>query len=252
MCHHQGMGRDPLPWCWVRGRTVREQCLAPLPARTSNGTPRPPKEKGHRAPSPGCPESLQGCRTTTRVTQPPPTAPTCSRSSSKCVSIPSGPGTEQTRRAFKKVLHLFTRQQWPPSSFCGTGTMLSPARLGTGTLPVPLLPRRTHQADAPDAGIDPRAHRGISGLLAEEEVEFVVVPLAAVGDELGTDEGWVCKGTGQCRQPGGTPSAPLLQSHRRGGMGRPARSLQRSSAGGSTLDGGKPLLAIHQPVPRRC
>lgn len=51
-----------------------------------------------------------------------------SRSSSKCVSIPSGPGTEQTSRAFRKVLHLFTRQQWPPSSFCNSETpVLSPA-----------------------------------------------------------------------------------------------------------------------------
>lgn len=102
--------------------------------------------------------------------------------------------------------------------------MLSPARLGTGTgtgtLPVPPLPHRTHQADAPDAGVDPRAHRGVSGLLAEEEVEFVIVPLAAVGDELGADEGRVCKGTGWRRQPGGTPSPlPILQSHRRGGVG---------------------------------
>lgn len=40
------------------------------------------------------------------------------RSSSKCVSMPSAPGTEQMSRAFRKVLHLLTRQQWPPSSFC--------------------------------------------------------------------------------------------------------------------------------------
>lgn len=41
-----------------------------------------------------------------------------SRSSSKCVSMPSAPGTEQMSLAFRKVLHLLTRQQWPPSSFC--------------------------------------------------------------------------------------------------------------------------------------
>lgn len=41
-----------------------------------------------------------------------------SLSSSKCVSMPSAPGTEQMRRAFRKVLHLLTRQQCPPSSFC--------------------------------------------------------------------------------------------------------------------------------------
>lgn len=74
-------------------------------------------------------------------TPPPPPAPACnpqttaptehsershsiisgslySRSSSKCVSMPSAPGTEQMSLAFRKVLHLFTRQQWPPSSFC--------------------------------------------------------------------------------------------------------------------------------------
>lgn len=64
----------------------------------------------------------------------------------------------------------------------------------------------THQADAPDAGIDPGAERGIRRLLPEEEVEFVIIPLAAVRDELGTDEGRVCKGTTQCCQPGNTHS----------------------------------------------
>lgn len=42
-----------------------------------------------------------------------------SLSSSKCVSMPSAPGTEQMSRAFRNVLHLLTRQQCPPSSFCG-------------------------------------------------------------------------------------------------------------------------------------
>lgn len=42
--------------------------------------------------------------------------------SSKCVSMPSAPGTEQMRRAFRNVLHLLTRQQCPPSSFCGAET----------------------------------------------------------------------------------------------------------------------------------
>lgn len=32
--------------------------------------------------------------------------------------MPSAPGTEQIRRAFRNVLHLLTRQQCPPSSFC--------------------------------------------------------------------------------------------------------------------------------------
>lgn len=36
----------------------------------------------------------------------------------KCVSIPWGPGTEQTSLALMKVLHLFTSTRWPPTSFC--------------------------------------------------------------------------------------------------------------------------------------
>lgn len=43
------------------------------------------------------------------------------RSWSKCVCRPSGPGTEHTRRAFWKVLHLLTRLRWPPISFCTEG-----------------------------------------------------------------------------------------------------------------------------------
>lgn len=44
--------------------------------------------------------------------------PPHSRSSSKWVSAPSGPGTAQTSRAFRKVVHLFTRLRCPPTSFC--------------------------------------------------------------------------------------------------------------------------------------
>lgn len=50
-----------------------------------------------------------------------------SRSSSKCVSMPSAPGTEQMSRAFRKVLHLFTKQQCPPSSFCLWHRRVSPS-----------------------------------------------------------------------------------------------------------------------------
>lgn len=39
------------------------------------------------------------------------------RSSSKYVSLPSAPGTEQIRRVFRNVVHLFTRLRWPPISF---------------------------------------------------------------------------------------------------------------------------------------
>lgn len=40
-----------------------------------------------------------------------------SRSSSKYVSLPSAPGTEQIRRVLRNVVHLFTRLRWPPMSF---------------------------------------------------------------------------------------------------------------------------------------
>lgn len=47
-------------------------------------------------------------------------APFCtaaSLSSSKRVSTPSSPITEQIRRAFRNVVQRFTRDFWPPSSF---------------------------------------------------------------------------------------------------------------------------------------
>lgn len=39
------------------------------------------------------------------------------RSSSKCVSMPLGPGTEHISRALRNVVHLLTRLLWPPKSF---------------------------------------------------------------------------------------------------------------------------------------
>lgn len=41
-------------------------------------------------------------------------------SSSKCVSMPFGPATEQMRRVFRKELHLFTSILCPPWSFLET------------------------------------------------------------------------------------------------------------------------------------
>lgn len=42
-------------------------------------------------------------------------------SSSKCVSMPLGPVTEQIKRVFRKELHLFTSILWPPWSFWQQG-----------------------------------------------------------------------------------------------------------------------------------
>lgn len=66
----------------------------------------------------------RGCQCCPDVPQPPvstlggPPPPPHSRSSSKWVSVPSGPGMAQTSRAFRKVVHLFTRLRCPPTSFC--------------------------------------------------------------------------------------------------------------------------------------
>lgn len=116
--------------------------------------------------------------------------------------MPSSPGTEHTSRAFRNVLHLLTRQQWPPSSFWGQGA-------GSGQLSLP-RPRQSrdagastgsgrawgpagaYQANAPDAGVHGGALRRLGRPLAEEEVELVVVALRTVRDELGVDEGRVC------------------------------------------------------------
>lgn len=46
----------------------------------------------------------------------------------------------------------------------------------------------TYEADAPDAGIYCGVLWSLCGALSEEEVEFVIVPLCAVRDELRVDK----------------------------------------------------------------
>lgn len=153
--------------------------------------------------------------------------------------MPSSPGTEQTSRAFRNVLHLLTRQQWPPSSFWGTraegGAHQSTAPPGQSRAegpdwPAGTAPRSAYQADAPDARVHGRALRRLRRPLAEEEVELVVVVLGAVGDELGVDEGRVCRWAGVSRaittpsphSPGSGPYHP--GRHRAGKAPTPPRS----------------------------
>lgn len=57
-----------------------------------------------------------------------------------------------------------------------------------------LLSLRTHQADASDAGLGHGTLAHLRRLLPEEEIQLVVVPLGAVGDEVHVDEGGVCGG----------------------------------------------------------
>lgn len=46
----------------------------------------------------------------------------CIPSSSKCVSMPPGPETEQTSLAFRKVLQRLIKLRFPPTSFWQTDT----------------------------------------------------------------------------------------------------------------------------------
>lgn len=62
----------------------------------------------------------------------------------------------------------------------------------------------TYQADPPDTGVDSGALRRLSRPLPEKEVEFVIIALSTVRDELGVDEGRVC------RRIGGSWAYPLL------------------------------------------
>lgn len=51
---------------------------------------------------------------------------------------------------------------------------------------------RTHQADASDTALGDGALAHLRQLLPEEEIQLVVVPLGAVGDEVHVDERGVC------------------------------------------------------------
>lgn len=57
-------------------------------------------------------------------------------SSSKCVSLPSLPGTEQTSRVFRNVVHLFTKLRCPPMSFYNTQTHTIQKKKKTVLLPL--------------------------------------------------------------------------------------------------------------------
>lgn len=150
-------------------------------------------------PAHSCPqEAPKGTLTPDPAAIPPARGPRLlvehSRSSSKWVSIPSSPGTEQMSRAFRNVLHLLTRQQWPPSSFWGWGQA---ARLDQLIHPKTGWSRSgerqqgltgTYEADAPDAGVHGGVLRSLGGALPEEEVELVVIALRTVRDELSVNE----------------------------------------------------------------
>ena len=126
--------------------------------------------------------------------------------------MPSSPGTEQTSLAFRNVLHLLTRQQWPPSSFWwgwagAESDQLAhpqdPAKAGLTSQDWAWAggsKGASYQADPPNAGVHGRALRRLYGPLTEEEVELVVVALGTVRDELGVDERRVCRRAGVSRQ----------------------------------------------------
>lgn len=112
--------------------------------------------------------------------------------------MPSSPGTEQTSRAFRNVLHLLTKQQWPPSSFWGWGQV---ARLDQLNCPEDELEQvwgwqpsltDTYEADAPDAGVHGGVLRSLCRALTEEEVQLIIIALCAVRDKLSVYERRVC------------------------------------------------------------
>lgn len=52
--------------------------------------------------------------------------------------------------------------------------------------------RRTHQADASDAGLGDGTLAHLRGRLPEEEIQLVVIPFRTVGDEVDMDESGIC------------------------------------------------------------
>lgn len=84
---------------------------------------------------------------------------------------------------------MFTRQQWPPSSFWGweqVARFRSARWSGSGEWQQSFTD--TYEADAPDAGIYRGVLWSLCGALSEEEVEFVIVALGTVRDELSVYE----------------------------------------------------------------
>lgn len=177
----------------------------------------------HRPRGCACPSSAAGRRhlwaweASAQPLQAPPSHPSGhSRSSSKCVSAPSVPGTAHTRRAFRNVVHLFTRLRCPPTSFCGARG----GRWGVAPRPHgPAAAARTHPADladATDAGLA-QSLLPLHRHLAEEEVDFVVVGVLALWHpknihELGLWEwmGGTFRACGHPRGPAGRRDPPAL------------------------------------------
>ena len=172
--------------------------------------------------------------------------PPHSRSSSKWVSAPSGPGTAQMSRAFRKVVHLFTRLRCPPTSFCREreGTDVSSSGWHPRAPPAPSPPARgcSHPADLADAGEAGLAQPllPLHRRLAEEEVDLVVVGVLALrhpknGHELGL---WGQRGAASSASASSAPQGPwgTCQGPRRAQTPHPCPAAgQRQSEGGTPL-----------------
>lgn len=108
-------------------------------------------------------------------------------SSSKCVSVPSLPGTEHTRRAFRNVVHLFTRLRCPPISFYNQKNMH--VNLNQDDKQQPIAIRLSDKWLAPNPA--KLANPGICNLpeslsfyssFSEEEEDFIIVRILTLGN----------------------------------------------------------------------
>lgn len=116
--------------------------------------------------------------------------------SSKCVSMPFGPATEQMRRVFRKELHLFTSILCPPWSFwrvdahikceCSTQALV-------GSCPEFLLWQHyhSHRTDSANTSIHSLLHSfRIRLQLSEEEIHLIIIPVIIVRNNNWSHKFW--------------------------------------------------------------
>lgn len=99
--------------------------------------------------------------------------------------MPPGPGTEHTKRALLKVLHLLTSTLWPPASFCRDREHQSHCCDLAHPYPLQSPPASYHADPHHPADDGVLLAVCLHHLLREEEIGFVVVPVIIVWDHVG-------------------------------------------------------------------
>lgn len=121
------------------------------------------------------------------------------RSSSKYVSLPSAPGTEQIRRVLRNVVHLFTRLRWPPMSFWSRQHVhlaIKWPAFTSGLFMILDLCDQTasHPAELSNAGVGGLSKSlRFNRRLTEEEKHFVVIGVFTLWDPKRTNKLWFWK-----------------------------------------------------------